>query len=309
MYYPYLRGRQNELLAIRDLSQLSLISEKVVPIIEPVKLTSTLASTIKQLDNQNHAVAVIENPKVGSFKSDTRNTKNFKNLKTFQDILRGGESIIKGWIVDSKTEEVVNNWLSEGAFPEAIICICLNPDNIRYLSGIDNRGFMSVIPYAPAFLRIHGNRILIEDAFNKKVRNVDYRDNTDEFFSSTHLYYQEAGYSGFSDYSIIGEEYSESGFAPHAVVIHIVYFDHKKELRIHHFVSDDSDDIRDPAGKFYQALKKLIAWNKEMKLDTLGMKSFEQIYESQSYPGLGYIKKLSIMHHLELMSRYLDGAI
>ena len=37
------------------------------------------------------------------------------------------------------------------------------------------------------------------------------------------------------------------------------------------------------------------------------MKQFEKIYEEQSYPGLGVIKKLSIMHHLELMTRFMDG--
>lgn len=41
MYYPILRGRQNELLAIRELLSADKL-EKVVPIIEPVKASSTL---------------------------------------------------------------------------------------------------------------------------------------------------------------------------------------------------------------------------------------------------------------------------
>lgn len=47
MYYPYLRGRQFELLALRELVNENLLSEKIVPIIEPVKLTSTFFKTIK----------------------------------------------------------------------------------------------------------------------------------------------------------------------------------------------------------------------------------------------------------------------
>lgn len=44
-----------------------------------------------------------------------------------------------------------------------------------------------------------------------------------------------------------------------------------------------------------------------MKLDTVGIREFEMAYQNQVYPGLGTVKKYSIMHHLELMSRYLDG--
>ena len=40
---------------------------------------------------------------------------------------------------------------------------------------------------------------------------------------------------------------------------------------------------------------------------TLGLQSFLQHYKDQSYPGLGTVKKLSIMHHLELMGNYLNG--
>lgn len=309
MYYPYLRGRQNELLAIRELSSCSLLSKNVVPIIEPVKLSPTLVSTVQKFNIDNRRLVLIGNPKVGSYSSDARNPKNLKNLESLKDAIKNSEFISRGWIVDKQTSEKINSWVENGFPVEAITCLCLNADNIRHLDGVGIRGYKSVIPYAPAFRRIRGDRILLEDAFNKMPRNADYAENEDEFFSNTHLYYMEDGFIGFSDYSIIGEEYNESGFAPHAVAIHIVYFDSGKELRVHHFVSKDSDDIRDPAGKFYQALTDLVEWNKTMKQDTVAIKKFEEIFEAQTYPGLGVIKKLSIMHHLELMSRFVDGAI
>ena len=64
------------------------------------------------------------------------------------------------------------------------------------------------------------------DNFNKQEKNADY-ENTDEFFSRDHLFYKEDGYVGFSDFSVIGDDYSESGFAPFAVAIHIVFLDKK----------------------------------------------------------------------------------
>ena len=76
---------------------------------------------------------------------------------------------------------------------------------------------------------------------------------------------------------------------------------------IRHFVSDDNEDITDPANKFYQAVRKLVEWNKTQNLKTIGIKEFEKICKEQSYPGLGVVKKLSLMHHLELIGDYLDG--
>lgn len=46
MYYPLLRGRQNELLAIKELLDASALSSKIVPVIEPVKLSPTLVNTL-----------------------------------------------------------------------------------------------------------------------------------------------------------------------------------------------------------------------------------------------------------------------
>jgi len=40
---------------------------------------------------------------------------------------------------------------------------------------------------------------------------------------------------------------------------------------------------------------------------TGAIKTFCKLYEDKSYPGLGTVKKLAIMHHLQLMSRFLDG--
>ena len=47
MYFPYLRGRQFELIALRDLLDKGVLRDKIIPIIEPVKLSSTLIKTIE----------------------------------------------------------------------------------------------------------------------------------------------------------------------------------------------------------------------------------------------------------------------
>ena len=49
MYYPYLRGKQNELFAIRELLEKGLIGDCIQPIIEPIKYTTTFKNTLQYL--------------------------------------------------------------------------------------------------------------------------------------------------------------------------------------------------------------------------------------------------------------------
>ena len=101
--------------------------------------------------------------------------------------------------------------------------------------------------------------------------------------------------------------YEESGFAPLAVAIHILYFGSKKELRVHHFVSDSNENISDPARKFEEAMSNLVNWEDyDLLFKTCGLKSLEDYYSKGKFPGLGVVKKCSIMHHLELVGNYLE---
>jgi hypothetical protein len=101
---------------------------------------------------------------------------------------------------------------------------------------------------------------MFEDKFKKQDRNADYLKQEDEFYSDDHLYFNKEGFIGFGDYSVIGNDYNESGFAPFAVAIHIIYFANDNTLRIRHFVSNSNADISDVASKFHEAIMKLMRW-------------------------------------------------
>lgn len=305
MYFPYLRGRQFELIALRELVEKGVLSSKITPIIEPVKLSSTLVKTIETYGKKGKQLAIITNPKVGSFNNDAKEEKNQKLKEGLSASLKENDNIL------------YMNLLRANAKPEKFIeqhansmgTICNDKDAIpvyeTFFAETDAK--FNLIPDESGFRRkVRRNRVLLADKFNKQERNNDYIEIDDEPFSEDHLYYSEDGYVGFADYSVVGEEYNETGFAPYAVAIHIVYFDTDKSLRVKHFVSDSNDDISDPAGKFQEALEKLVEWNEEKQLDTVAMREFGDLYRREAYPGLGTVKKLSIMHHLELIGRYLD---
>ncbi len=312
MYFPYVRGRQYELLALRELAKNEKLSEKIIPIIEPVKLSATLLKTMSEFTEKGMPLALVCNPAVGSFSADMKTSKDDdKNEKQAFINALNESNIIKTHIVKSNSLSVISNWAKKtGAKKSDWIVI----NNKREFQGVYDNTFGEelpqyvLIPDESAFRRqVRRNRVLMVDRFNKCDRNSDYLKNEDEFYSDDHIFYKEDGFNGFSDYSVIGKDYLESGFAPYAVAIHIVYFDKDKKLRIHHFVSDTNEDIQNPAGKFYEAVTKLNNWVIENDIPvTSSLQTFIDHYNNQTYPGLGSVKKLSLMHHLELIGEYLD---
>ncbi|MDX8046634.1 sce7725 family protein [Gracilibacillus sp. S3-1-1] len=304
MYFPYLRGRQFELLAIRELVENKLIGSKIIPIVEPIKPTSTLLKTLNCFSEEDHHIALIHNPKVGNYKKALDNLKD----ETLKDKLTN--SLHKHEVIPAHI--LNNNSVSELKYienKENLIVILNDTDHINNYLNIFNteKPIYTLTPDESSFRRkIKNSRVLLADRFSKQLRNADYVNIEDESFSEDHLYYRDDNYSGFSDFSIVGAEFSETGFAPYAVVIHIVYFDDQMSLRIKHFVSDTNDDITDPAGKFYEALEKLINWNYSKNIDTLGIREFQKHYKNGTYPGLGTVKKIAIMHHIELINNFLE---
>lgn len=316
MYYPIIRGRQYDLLAIRELAINGRLSRYITPIIEPIKLNSTLISTLSEIANAQNRAIVISNPKVGSFMGEleiedikhkfTKITKennviighhfNKYSMEQIEDLMESYEVDLNEIVVIHSEKKLVNlyNELFEEEIPK-----------------------LNLIPLDNAFRRqLNGQNLVgLDDKFNKLMRNVDYLDNENEFFSEEHLFFTEEGYVGFADYSVVGAEYNEGGFAPYAVAIHIVYPNDENALEIMHFVSDSNRDTSDPAGKFSEALDKLIEWYEEYSrkysrndyMDTLAMQIFKRHYDEGTYPGLPTLKKLSIMHHLEVVGNFLEG--
>lgn len=309
MYFPYLRGKQYELIALKELLLGGLIGKKIIPIIEPVKESNQFTKMIECFASKNNLLGLIKNPEVGSYKKEQNNQRTlFPTKKTYMDAI----------LMDNEIDEKLFYNIETNEFSS----IFKRPDSIKsvnLLNRLELHPKYTLIPDDSRFKRALGDfdKVILRDNFVKQKRNADYlkvsKDKNgipDEFFSDDHIYFRKEGYVGFSDYSIIGEEYLESGFAPVAVAIHIVYFDNSDVLRIKHFVSDSNDDINDPAGKFGEALEKLVDWYEENKNDmymTEGLSQLINHFHLGTYPGLGVVKKLSLMHHLELINWYLEG--
>lgn len=306
MYFPYFRGRQYELLALKELAANRLISSSVVPVIEPVKLIPALNNSLLAFQSAKLPVGLILNPNVGDL-TDEPETISQLLMK-----LSSNPNIIPSVLLNESAEEVMEKLKDKGINEDDTLIVFNNRDYLDIYRELFSSAPKYTLCPDERFIRraVSQNKVLFENRFNKKSRNADYPE--EEFFSADHLDYAEDHYTGFGDYSIVGDEYIESGFAPYAVAIHIVYFAADNSLRIRHFISDSNDDISDVAGKFYEAVSKLYRWyvdehqNRQL---TSGLQTLLDHYAHRTYPGLPTLKKLSIMHHLELMGRYLDGRL
>ena len=116
---------------------------------------------------------------------------------------------------------------------------------------------------------------------------------------------------GFGDFLMVGDAFSETGGPAYAVAIHITFINPNEDdqMFIHHFVSDRTDTPTDPAGKFSEALEKLAAEVEQS--DTLvtrteAVEEFIELHHRGHFPGLGYVKKLSMRHHIATLAEYFD---
>ena len=142
------------------------------------------------------------------------------------------------------------------------------------------------------------------DFFTKQEKNVDYLDVGEEFYTEEYWYYREEQFDGISDYTVLPSMYIEGGRLPYAVAIHLTYVKDDK-VNIRHFVSDSNDDTSNIQGKFAEAAKKAIEFCHLNDITSHGIVQLENAYNAQHYPGLGSLKKISILHHMELVSGIL----
>ena len=312
MYYPYFRGKQNELITIRENAQL-LKESGFVPIIEPVKsslggLTKALSAVVEV---EGEAIIIV-NPYHGDHSHNAEGILDFfqngyeHNLNISPGILLTEEVSVDDIRALCAGFENKSITLVHSGFTEAkLLAETLGTDmsEFRHVFIEDNCGRL----YRRHFKS--PQRILIRDGFQKRTN----REHPPvEFFSDLHVTYEEEGADGFGDFLIVGDDYSEGGGPAYAVAIHLTFIDSNKddEMHIHHFKSIRQDDPKDPAGKFAEALNKLVEEFNSPDSNifrTSAIDEFLDLHERGHFPGLGYVKKLSMKHHIETLANYFEA--
>lgn len=310
VYYPYFRGRQNELLAIRHCAG-TIARSDFVPIIEPVKESfKGLERALDELQKANAKAVVIGNPEHGDHSLNSNPVVQFLSanypqvevgIMARQEYDAAGlANSCKGFLNANRDVTLIHAGFSDGLGLSNELGDAASRIRHVYVESRTGRLYRS-------HFRV-GERVLLGNGFEQRINR---KHPPLELFSDLHLTYPVDGMNGFGDYLMVGDEYSESGGPAYAVAIHLTFIDPKKEQQmfIHHFVSDTVDTPTDPAGKFAEALEKLV---REVNAPgspifrSTALAEFLDLHLRQHFPGLGSVKKLSMIHHIETLADFFS---
>jgi len=315
MYHPYLRGKQYELITIRELAPL-LQSVEFRPIIEPVreglgKGQSGLEKALRAVSDSSGRAIVIVNPHHGELYGTAALAQMLDNILELPGISAG--ILLKPSI---SVDSAMGYYETHASHAPAFI-----HDGFREGKSLAERLGPLTKAQSHVFLEASGGklyqkhfagayRVLLRDGFKRQRRNIDY--DFVEPFSDLHVTYPDEGMDGFGDFLIVGDDYSESGGPAYAVAIHLTFIDSDQDdsMQIYHFKSKRGDTQKDPAGKFKEALAEMIATLDagSKVLETNAVEEFRRLHQQGHFPGLGYLKKLSMSHHIETLADYFNHA-
>jgi len=309
-----MRGKQYELLTVRETSEV-MSAAGFVAIIAPVR--SQLRGLHKALDavcDAGGRAVLIVNPEHGQLSHDGSSISELLD-EEFEghDNLMVGVRLHTGMDADQavsicesangKTIAVIHAGFKDATeFSKRIADF----DNIHaHIFMEDDCGKL----YQKKFKADGVERILIRNGFERR-RNRDHPES--EYFSDLHITYSDEGVDGFGDFLTVGDGYSESGGPAYTIAIHLTYIDPDQDsaMYLRHFLSDRQDSPEDPGGKFAEALSKLIEFlegpSGHKVYETTAIAEFRDLHERAHYPGLGYLKKLSMRHHIETLAKYFE---
>ncbi len=309
MYFPYFRGKQYELVTIRESAQL-LCDSGFIPVIEPVRETfGGLVKTLDEIVKCHGKAIIVVNPDHGNYKNDSAGI-----AKLLKDEYANYKELSLGILLNEKitlneiqkilvsNEDRISSFVHAGHTGAKFLAESLGESLGKYdhIFMEDKNGKL----YQRHFRSTTSKRILLRDGFTRRT-NRDHPPK--EFFSDLHATFEDEGMQGFGDFLIVGDYYSETGGPAYAVAIHLTFIDESDEMYIQHFKSTRQDDPKDPAGKFAEALQKLINEIEQSSTQIFhssAIDEFRDLYRRGHFPGLGYVKKLSMKHHIETLSNY-----
>jgi hypothetical protein len=313
MYHPYFRGKQYELITIKELSPL-LKTAGFRPIIEPVRESlSRLHRTLDAVVETDGSAIVVVNPHYGDLSGTEPLTELLGHALDLPGISAGillkPNMTLDDVVAYYKAHSARTPVFIHAGFTEAKALAENLGRPTKDQSHIFFEEFCGKL-YQKHFKDAH--RVLLRDGFKKQRRNIDYP--FLEPFSDLHATFVDEGMDGFGDFLIVGDDYSDSGGPAYAVAIHLTFIDPDQDdsMQIYHFKSRQRDTPQDPAGKFAEALAEMIKTIDaplSNVLETNAVIEFRALHRQRHFPGLGYVKKLSMKHHIETLADYFNKSL
>ena len=297
MYFPYFRGRQYDLLALKDIAEQRCLPPNIIPIIESVRDIRVLPQTVAAFMAANHPLVVIANPTVSDYVLTQQKLHDWHEWANDPNLIVG-HILTPTTLPDDVTPSTDQPTLLIAHHYDELVAV-------QHAGWLETPTYLLVPPEARVRQLVSRSSISLFDHAWLPDHDQTYANLVDGFFSDDWVLADLLGYQGVSDYTIGGHYYSEHGYPAKAVTLHLTYFA-GEQLRIHRFVSDDRTDFSHPKEKFFQAGTKLAAWlpQQPTAVQTPAAKQLAAYHEQQHFPGLGVVKRLSLVHHLQMMAAY-----
>ncbi|MFT3783552.1 MAG: sce7725 family protein [Nibricoccus sp.] len=304
-YYPLLRTKQNEMLAVREASEAIASSRKVFPVFEPVRTGQTLVRSFQLIAQNRVEFGLIINPSVG----DYTNAANLLEQELFGPLRSESVSYVPFLMIGANTASTsvsrILNRYPTSSIGVVITAAPADPGILQVINGEARIQHAIILErrVSRSFAQlIHRSKsITFNDRFNRAERNADYPD--DEFFCDRSNPTNGGIVNRYGDFSIVGENFSESGGPAYAVALHHIYRHKSGDLHIRHYVSDQTETPDDPAAKYIEALSKCVADLRQLGQlnNTPTCEIYRDLLRKRHFPGLGAAKKHALRHHFELI--------
>jgi hypothetical protein len=270
-YYPLIRGRQYDLLALKTMAK--TLSPNIIPVIEPVKDIPALVGVVKAFEKADQPLFVVKNPQVGQY-GLLEHPKH-----ALPEPLPKPMATARYFDVLSADLVIAQTFSQVQLLPPEQLAMVPNTARVRALH----------LPQA----------IYLEDHYPTRGRTEDYYQVQREFYQYSR---RQLPGVGFADYPLSTHHFDEHGYPQRAIAMHWLYREHG-QLWLRHFVSVNNDDYQDPGTKFFEARATLAPWlalHPDARTDAL-----ETMLSLDHFPGLGTVRKLELIHWLTIMGRYL----
>lgn len=303
-YVPYFRAKQNEVIAVRELAVRLAAHGKVLPVFEPVSLSSgkTLQASAKHFVDAGLAIGVVVNPRVGKLVNQPARTSAILSALTAANVHVVPVMIAHASLKDAVVKRFSALNASARMFLHVDVPQAAGTDAAIRADAPALHAFKSGACGAAYEQTFSGStRFVIHDGFKSQARNADYPNTS--FFSDAHSTYVADHWDGFGDFSIVGDRFSPSGGAALTVAIHMTETS-GTGVRCNHFLSTTNLTTANPAGKFTEAMNALSAYVRAHpgRIDfSDGHANLMAHHRSSHFPGLGVAKREMMRHHLELM--------
>ncbi|NPE56205.1 sce7725 family protein [Dickeya dadantii] len=314
MYSPYLYARGSELLILREVSNVGVNTQGLLPILEPVN--SDTSSLIRCLTAWNSDIVVILNP----YQNDFSSHNNIVALnQQLQQIMVTKPNIIIGVLVQPGVNfQALTQYITDNSNKRIALLYDNTTLTDQEISTLANNLYVHYHIVLNNSLPAHQFSILprlkiiiVNDCFRKLARNADY--NGPEHFTSLHHHLGQ-NYVGIGDYTITGRVLDLGGGQPSAVAAHLIFKEHSNNsVWIRHFVSSNTQrggaDVATMFLDVADQITNFVPNNINQFGNNIGLDHYYLCSQTIHSPGLAKNKEFQIAHHISFMLDVINQRI